>query len=241
MRLFTLWKCEQIQYFVCVCGKILTRTVVVESYLNDLVCPFSKKTFSTFAICGTCRSPNENADGWKKRSKKKNVKNRETQNENSVMMMTMKANRKLHLRRLRGMLVITSFANNMPWYTHLYTHQGRIIIWCQHLPFSGEFAKFMNMFPSAETFLFVPELQSPQKLSPKLKPILIHTHFFAKRFSLHFKLWQKKQHQQHWIQLPTINATASNSQQPQPNEPQDIMPLKWVRHIAYNLIDYPLE
>lgn len=41
----------------------LTRTVVVESYLNDLVCPFSRKTFSTFAICGTCKSPSENADG----------------------------------------------------------------------------------------------------------------------------------------------------------------------------------
>lgn len=36
----------------------------MESYLNDLVCPFSRKTFNTFAICGTCRSPSENADGW---------------------------------------------------------------------------------------------------------------------------------------------------------------------------------
>lgn len=43
----------------------LTRTVVIESYLNDFVCPFSKKTFNTFAICGTCKSPNENADGFK--------------------------------------------------------------------------------------------------------------------------------------------------------------------------------
>lgn len=41
---------------------LLTRTLVVESYLNDLVWPFSKKTFNTFAIGGTCKSPNENAD-----------------------------------------------------------------------------------------------------------------------------------------------------------------------------------
>lgn len=46
--------------------EILTRTDVVESYLKDLVCPFSRNTLRTFAICGTCKSPNENADGWKK-------------------------------------------------------------------------------------------------------------------------------------------------------------------------------
>lgn len=43
----------------------LTWTVVVVSYLNDLVCPFSRNTFRTFAICGTHKSPNENADGCK--------------------------------------------------------------------------------------------------------------------------------------------------------------------------------
>lgn len=46
-------------------NKKFTLTVVVVSYLNDLVCPFSKNTFRTFAICGTCKSPNENADGCK--------------------------------------------------------------------------------------------------------------------------------------------------------------------------------
>lgn len=38
-------------------------TVVHASYLNDFVWPFSKNTFSTLAIGGTHRSPNENADG----------------------------------------------------------------------------------------------------------------------------------------------------------------------------------
>lgn len=48
---------------------IFTLTVVVESYLKDLVWPFSKKTLRTFAICGTCKSPKENADGCKEKGK----------------------------------------------------------------------------------------------------------------------------------------------------------------------------
>lgn len=47
--------------------KTLTCTVVVVSYLKDFVCPFSRNTFNTFAICGTHRSPNENADGCEKK------------------------------------------------------------------------------------------------------------------------------------------------------------------------------
>lgn len=43
--------------------ELLTATVVVVSYLKDLVCPFSKNTFRTFAIGGTHRSPREKADG----------------------------------------------------------------------------------------------------------------------------------------------------------------------------------
>jgi hypothetical protein len=31
--------------------------------LNDLVCPFSRNTFSTFGINGTEESPSENVDG----------------------------------------------------------------------------------------------------------------------------------------------------------------------------------
>lgn len=52
----------------------LTWTLVVESYLNDLVCPFSKKTLRTLAMGGTQISPKENADGctkWKKKKEKK--------------------------------------------------------------------------------------------------------------------------------------------------------------------------
>lgn len=41
----------------------LTATVVVVSYLKDLVCPFSRNTFSTLAIGGTHRSPKEKAEG----------------------------------------------------------------------------------------------------------------------------------------------------------------------------------
>lgn len=40
-----------------------TCTVVVELYLKDLVWPFSRKTFSTFAIGGMRTSLSENADG----------------------------------------------------------------------------------------------------------------------------------------------------------------------------------
>lgn len=61
-------------------GETLTCTVVVVSYLKDFVCPFSRNTFNTFAICGTHRSPNENADGYKVEIEKK--RERETKNEN---------------------------------------------------------------------------------------------------------------------------------------------------------------
>lgn len=44
-------------------GSPLTATVVVVSYLKDLVCPFSRNTFRTLAIGGTHRSPREKADG----------------------------------------------------------------------------------------------------------------------------------------------------------------------------------
>lgn len=50
--------------------KKFTWTVVVESYLNDFVWPFSRKTLSTLAIGGTRTSLSENADGCGKRKRK---------------------------------------------------------------------------------------------------------------------------------------------------------------------------
>lgn len=50
-----------------------TCTVVELSYLNDLVCPFSRKTFKTFAIGGTHKSPSEKADGCKENMKIINI------------------------------------------------------------------------------------------------------------------------------------------------------------------------
>jgi hypothetical protein len=52
----------------------LTCTVVVESYLNDFVWPFSRKTFSTFAIGGMRTSLRENAEGCASRERANKIR-----------------------------------------------------------------------------------------------------------------------------------------------------------------------
>lgn len=58
------WWMDFRQSFCCR-DETTSPTLVVESYLNDLVWPFSKKTLSTFGISGTPPSPPLKAEACK--------------------------------------------------------------------------------------------------------------------------------------------------------------------------------
>lgn len=72
-------KCSaaRIQSF-CNSDDTTSRTVVLESYLNDFVCPFSRYTLSTLGRTGMLASPFEKVEGWNERDKLAPTKNAQT-------------------------------------------------------------------------------------------------------------------------------------------------------------------